>query len=99
MTNIKAIFIDRDGTIGGDTTIHYQDLFIISIHKNILAKLKAKNIKIFSFTNQPGIADGIATVADFVQELEGFGFDDIYVCPHKHGDGCECRKPSTGIFA
>jgi histidinol phosphatase-like enzyme len=40
--------------------------------------------EIFSFTNQPGIADGIATVADFVQELEGFGFDDIYVCPHKH---------------
>jgi hypothetical protein len=36
---------------------------------------QAKNIKIFSFTNQPGIADGIATVADFVQELEGFGFD------------------------
>ena len=62
-----------------------------------MQKLKAKNIKIFSFTNQPGIADGIATVADFVQELEGFGFDDIYVCPHKHGDGCECRKPSTGI--
>ena len=80
-------------------TLQYiiQDLFIISIHKNILAKLKAKNIKIFSFTNQPGIADGIATVADFVQELEGFGFDDIYVCPHKHGDGCECRKPSTGM--
>ena len=41
MTNIKAIFIDRDGTIGGDTTIHYQDLFIISIHKNILAKTKS----------------------------------------------------------
>ena len=63
-----------------------------------MQKLKAKNIKIFSFTNQPGIADGIATVADFVQELEGFGFDDIYVCPHKHGDGCECRKPSTGML-
>ena len=25
MTNIQAIFIDRDGTIGGDTTIHYPD--------------------------------------------------------------------------
>ena len=27
MTNIKAIFIDRDGTIGGDTTIHYPGSF------------------------------------------------------------------------
>ena len=69
------------------------DLFLFPFTKTSLQKLKAKNIKIFSFTNQPGIADGIATVADFVQELEGFGFDDIYVCPHKHGDGCECRKP------
>lgn len=99
MTNIKAIFIDRDGTIGGDTTIHYPGSFtLFPFTKTSLQKLKAKNIKIFSFTNQPGIADGIATVADFVQELEGFGFDDIYVCPHKHGDGCECRKPSTGML-
>ncbi|PEB88535.1 hypothetical protein CN911_15575 [Bacillus thuringiensis] len=99
MTNIKAIFIDRDGTIGGDTTIHYPGSFtLFPFTKTSLQKLKAKNIKIFSFTNQPGIADGIATVADFVQELEDFGFDDIYVCPHKHGDGCEYRKPSIGML-
>ncbi len=29
MTNIKAIFIDRDGTIGGDTTIHYPGSFTL----------------------------------------------------------------------
>ena len=99
MADIKAIFIDRDGTIGGDTTIHYPGSFtLFPFTKAALQKLKAKNIKIFSFTNQPGIADGIATEADFVQELESFGFDDIYVCPHKHGDGCECRKPSTGML-
>ncbi|HFJ9451660.1 MULTISPECIES: HAD-IIIA family hydrolase [Bacillus cereus group] len=99
MTNIQAIFIDRDGTIGGDTTIHYPGSFtLFPFTKASLKKLKANHIKIFSFTNQPGIADGIATIADFSQELKGFGFDDIYVCPHKHGDGCECRKPNTGML-
>lgn len=29
MTNIEAIFIDRDGTIGGDTTIHYPGSFTL----------------------------------------------------------------------
>lgn len=99
MANIQAIFIDRDGTIGGDTTIHYPGSFtLFPFTKASLQKLKANHIKIFSFTNQPGIADGIATIADFSQELKSFGFDDIYVCPHKHSDGCECRKPSTGML-
>ena len=72
MTNIEAIFIDRDGTIGGDTTIHYPGSFtLFPFTKESLQKLKAQNIKLFSFTNQPGIADGKATVNDFVQELKG----------------------------
>ena len=71
MTTIKAIFIDRDGTIGGDTTIHYPGSFtLFPFTKASLQKLKANHIKIFSFTNQPGIADGIATIADFSQELK-----------------------------
>ena len=75
-----------------------QDHLHYFLLQNILTKTKSKSYKNFLFTNQPGIADGIATVADFAQELEGFGFDDIYVCPHKHGDGCECRKPNTGML-
>ncbi|MBY0595199.1 HAD-IIIA family hydrolase [Bacillus bingmayongensis] len=99
MTNIQAIFIDRDGTIGGDTTVHYPGEFtLFPFTQNSLHALKEQNIKLFSFTNQPGIADGKATVDDFSQELEAFGFDDVYLCPHRHGDGCECRKPSTGML-
>ncbi len=99
MTNIEAIFIDRDGTIGGDTTIHYPGSFtLFPFTKESLQKLKAQNIKLLSFTNQPGIADGKATANDFTRELKEFGFDDIYLCPHRHGDGCECRKPSAGML-
>lgn len=99
MTNIQAIFIDRDGTIGGDTTVHYPGEFtLFPFTQDSLLALKKQNIKLFSFTNQPGIADGQATVDDFIQELEAFGFDDVYLCPHRHGDGCKCRKPSIGML-
>ncbi|MGG0276492.1 HAD-IIIA family hydrolase [Bacillus rhizoplanae] len=97
--NIEAIFIDRDGTIGGDTTIHYPGGFqLFSFTKATLNKLKEQNIQLFSFTNQPGIADGKATKEDFIDELTTFGFDDIYLCPHRHNDGCICRKPETGML-
>lgn len=99
MTNIQAIFIDRDGTIGGDTTIHYPGEFtLFPFTREALETLKKQNIKRFSFTNQPGIADGKASVEDFIQELQSFDFDDVYLCPHKQEDGCECRKPSTGLL-
>ena len=46
MTNIQAIFIDRDGTIGGDTTIHYPGSFtLFPFTKVALQKLKANHIK------------------------------------------------------
>ncbi|WP_459503621.1 HAD-IIIA family hydrolase [Bacillus sp. C1] len=99
MTNIQAIFIDRDGTIGEDTAVHYPGEFtLFPFTQDALRTLKEQNIKLFSFTNQPGIADGKATREDFIQELEAFGFDDVYLCPHRHGEGCECRKPSTGML-
>ncbi|PFK33510.1 hypothetical protein COI93_18365 [Bacillus cereus] len=99
MTNFQAIFIDRDGTIGGDTTIHYPGKFtLFPFTQDALRTLKEQNIRLFSFTNQPGIADGKATINDFIEELKSFGFDDIYLCPHKHGEGCTCRKPSTGML-
>jgi histidinol phosphatase-like enzyme len=27
-----------------------------------------------------------------------FGFDKVYLCPHQHGEGCACRKPSPGML-
>lgn len=99
MRRIEAIFLDRDGTIGGDDTVHYPGEFELFpyVEKGI-KRLKQDNIKIFSFTNQPGISNGLAKRQDFVQELKGFGFNDVYICPHRHDEGCSCRKPNTGML-
>ncbi|WP_214845617.1 MULTISPECIES: HAD-IIIA family hydrolase [unclassified Exiguobacterium] len=81
MKNIEAVFLDRDGT-GGGTTMHYPGEFELFPYTALaINRLKEDRIPLFSFTNQPGISKGLATIKDFQQELTGFGFDDVYVCP------------------
>lgn len=96
---IEAVFLDRDGTIGGDDTVHYPGKFeLFPYSRELIEKLKGSGIKVFSFTNQPGIARGEAAVEDFFDELQDFGFDDVYICPHAHNDRCSCRKPAAGML-
>lgn len=95
----KAIFIDRDGTIGGTDRVVYPGEFqLFPFVSDSIYKLKKIGNLIFSFTNQPGISRREATGEDFEKELRGFGFDKVYLCPHQHNEGCQCRKPSTGML-
>lgn len=97
--NIQAVFLDRDGTIGGDTDATYPDKFELYPYTNEAIKiLKDKGIRIFAFTNQPGISRGEAMEEDFTNELRGFGFEKAYICPHSPEENCKCRKPATGLL-
>lgn len=97
--DLQAVFLDRDGTIGGSDTVEYPGEFkLFPYTDQIINELKVKGIQVFSFTNQPGISRAEATEDDFVRELKAFGFDEIYLCPHDHKEGCQCRKPSTGML-
>lgn len=96
---IQAVFIDRDGTIGGSDDVIYPGEF--ELFPNVLGslhQLKKFDILICSFTNQPGISKGEATFDNFHEELKAFGFDKIYLCPHQHHEECECRKPASGML-
>ncbi|WP_407647328.1 HAD-IIIA family hydrolase [Gracilibacillus oryzae] len=96
----KAIFIDRDGTIGGTDKVVYPGEFqLFPFVDNTISRLKEAGNLIFSFTNQPGISRGEATREDFEKELKSFGFDQIYLCPHQHNEGCLCRKPSAAMLS
>lgn len=97
--HIQAVFMDRDGTLGGSDEVIYPGEF--KLFPNVieaLQQLKKYNILLCSFTNQPGISKGEATFNSFHKELKGFGFNQIYLCPHQHHEGCECRKPSSGML-
>ncbi|OWA37673.1 hypothetical protein B9G55_06400 [Saccharibacillus sp. O16] len=97
--DIQAIFLDRDGTLGGSDEMILPGAFTCfpSVPESIQA-IKDAGKLIFSFTNQPVIARGQAVLDDFVQELTTWGFDGVYVCPHEHGEGCDCRKPNVGML-
>ena len=99
MKYIQAVFIDRDGTIGGDDQVIYPgDFKLFPNVSEAIQQLKMAGILICSFTNQPGISKGEVTISSFEKELKNFGFDKIYLCPHNHNECCECRKPSPGML-
>ncbi len=96
---VEAIFIDRDGTIGGTDEVVYPGNFqLFSFAVQAISILKERGLKIISFTNQPGISKGKATEEDFIKELKGFGFDDYCICPHDESERCICRKPKTAML-
>lgn len=99
LCKVDAVFIDRDGTIGGSDKLEYPGK--LQLYPNVLDsmnQLKQRGIPIYSFTNQPGISRGEVKHEDFEAELIGFGFDQVYLCPHQHHEGCNCRKPATGML-
>jgi histidinol-phosphate phosphatase family protein len=97
--NIQAVFIDRDGTIGGSDRVIYPGEFeLFPDVAESVQLLKKSGILICSFTNQPGISKGEASLESFERELKDFGFDRIYLCPHQHNEGCYCRKPSSAML-
>ncbi|MCH5586656.1 HAD-IIIA family hydrolase [Shimazuella sp. AN120528] len=99
MQSHKAVFLDRDGTIGGGKTVQYPGEFILFPYTlKCIHFLKQAGFFVFTFTNQPGIERGEAQLGMFEKELASFGFDALYICPHKPETGCTCRKPGTGLL-
>lgn len=96
---IDAVFIDRDGTMGGDCSVIYPGEFkLYPFAEKAIKLLKNSNIKVFAFTNQPGISRGESTSLEFEKELLEFGFEKAYICPHTHEEQCSCRKPSPKLL-
>lgn len=96
---IEALFIDRDGTIGGDSSVTYPDEFeLYPFTREALNLAKQHHIRLFAFSNQPGISIGECSMDAFQKELTNFGFEEAYICPHTPTDNCTCRKPSPEML-
>lgn len=94
-----TVFIDRDGTIGGNG--HFQSLEDFKLYPYTLEaidKLKRNNIKVFGLSNQTHIEDGKMNYYDFFNSLISVGFDDAFICPHSEKTNCNCRKPKKGLI-
>jgi D-glycero-D-manno-heptose 1,7-bisphosphate phosphatase len=109
----KAVFLDRDGVINevifrNENTLKpiapwsMEEFSLLSGIKCPLLNLKKLEFKLFVVTNQPDIAKGVidhsfVTKVNEVISRE-FPIDEIRVCPHVDLDGCECRKPKSGMI-
>ena len=103
MANNPAVFLDRDGTIIEDIG-YIKDSSDIVFYPDTLKALTIlqKHYLLFIITNQSGIAKGLTTfdevdnVNNFIKSFlrsEGINIYDIFCCPHKSEDNCECKKP------
>jgi histidinol-phosphate phosphatase family protein len=97
--HFQAVFIDRDGTIGGDGHFtHPKEFVLYPGAQESIKRLKKAGIKVFAFTNQTRISRGEVTEEEYKLQFKMYGFDDSFICPHEEKDGCSCRKPSPEML-
>jgi len=108
---MKAVFLDRDGTMIVDPP----DLRVDSIGKlhifpdtvKALKLLATLDYGVFIVSNQAGIGEGRMTMEDFERinnkflefiAPSGIKILKIYICPHRTDENCVCRKPKPFLL-
>jgi D-glycero-D-manno-heptose 1,7-bisphosphate phosphatase len=105
----RAVFLDRDGTIGEETGyVNHIDRFqVFPFAAEAIRQLNEAQIAVIVVTNQSGIARNIFPESlvhqvhkKMIAQLAAGGawIDAVYFCPHKSEDACECRKPNPGML-
>ena len=104
----RFVLVDRDGTINeeADYVLDPGQLRLIPGSAAALRELRALGLGIVVVTNQSPIGrgwltrDGLDGIHEHLSALlaaEGATLDGYYVCPHAPDEGCDCRKPETGL--
>jgi histidinol-phosphate phosphatase family protein len=101
---VKAVFIDKDGTLVENVPYNV-DPERITLRANALEaveKLARRGYRVIVVSNQPGAALGFfkekeldrieARLRELLPAMDGF-----YYCPHLPDAGCGCRKPAAGL--
>jgi D-glycero-D-manno-heptose 1,7-bisphosphate phosphatase len=105
----RAVFLDRDGTVCEEVGYlnHISRLHIFPFAAAAIRRLNDAGFPVIVVTNQSGVSRGffpetlIAEVHDRIRHdlaVSGARIDAFYACPHRSEDGCECRKPRTGLL-
>jgi D-glycero-D-manno-heptose 1,7-bisphosphate phosphatase len=109
---MKAVFLDRDGTInvGVPKYERVSSLDKVELLPNTIEALKLLatiDYGVFFITNQAGLSEKLITLQQFweinnkVLELitpSGVKILKTYLCPHGESEDCECRKPKPKLL-
>lgn len=110
-TPLPTLFIDRDGTLVEEPADEQVDAldkirFLPGVFA-ALAELRQAGYRFVMVSNQDGLGTASFPRANFerCQEFilrslssQGIDFDAVCICPHRASDGCNCRKPKTGLL-
>ena len=110
MPGQPAVFLDRDGVLirtqvadGKPAAITPSDAVVLCDGaEEACATLSRAGFALVMVTNQPDVRRG-RTTREFVEATNRalalrLGLDDVRVCFHDDGDGCDCRKPKPGLI-
>lgn len=103
------LFLDRDGVINRDSPFYitrWEEFEFLPGSVDAVAQLTAAGFEIVIITNQSVIArqmtspEALAQIFENMKrslEAAGGKILDIFHCPHLPENGCDCRKPATGL--
>lgn len=105
-----AVLLDRDGVLNEAASVEgtprppssVDDFRLLPGTADACHSLHSAGLLLIVVTNQPDVARG-ATTRQQVEEInlalrEALPVDDVFVCWHDDGDGCDCRKPLPGLL-
>jgi imidazoleglycerol-phosphate dehydratase/histidinol-phosphatase len=111
MSAARILFIDRDGTLVEEPANEQVDSVAkIRLLPGVipaLLELKRAGYRFVLVSNQDGLGTHTFPEAafrepqDFIRALfasQGIEFEAEFFCPHRPADGCDCRKPKTGLL-
>jgi len=107
----KILFLDRDGVINrypGERKFvtRWEEFHFLPNALKAIRRLTEEGYEIKVISNQSGIAKGIYSQESLneitrrmIEEVKREGGKmEVYYCPHREEDGCDCRKPKIGLF-
>ena len=107
---MKLVVLDRDGVVNFDSDQYIKspsEWRPIPGSIEAIARLNQNGWRVAVATNQSGIARGLFDMAtlnamnDKMMEMvfrQGGRIDALFFCPHAADEGCNCRKPRTGML-
>jgi D-glycero-D-manno-heptose 1,7-bisphosphate phosphatase len=107
---MRWVILDRDGVINDDSDNYIkspEEWVPISGSLEAIAQLNRAGFLVAVLTNQAGVGRGLFDLAtlerihDKMQKqlaAAGGQIDALYFCPHGPEEGCDCRKPMTGMY-
>jgi D-glycero-D-manno-heptose 1,7-bisphosphate phosphatase len=102
---VKAVFMDKDGTLVENVPYNADParIRLAPGAEDAVARLSRSGYRVIVVSNQPGVALGLFSESD-LRQVENHlrealpALDGFYCCPHAPEQGCECRKPASGLL-